>query len=39
MSKPIQIRMAGYGPPTTSFSKSLKFIGDKLKARPHAGRA
>jgi tripartite ATP-independent transporter DctP family solute receptor len=33
MSKPIQIRMAGYGPPTTSFSKSLKFIGDKLKAR------
>ncbi len=33
MSKPIQIRMAGYGPPTTSFSKSLKFIGDKLKTR------
>jgi TRAP-type transport system periplasmic protein len=33
MSKPIQIRMGGYGPPTTSFSKSLKFIGDKLKAR------
>jgi tripartite ATP-independent transporter DctP family solute receptor len=33
MSKPIQIRMGGYGPPTTSFSKSLKFIGDELKAR------
>jgi tripartite ATP-independent transporter DctP family solute receptor len=31
MSKPIQIRMAGYGPPTTGFSKSLKFIGDKLQ--------
>jgi tripartite ATP-independent transporter DctP family solute receptor len=24
--------MAGYGPPTTGFSKSLKFIGDKLLA-------
>jgi tripartite ATP-independent transporter DctP family solute receptor len=33
MSKPIQIRMAGYGPPTTGFSKSLKFIGDKLNTR------
>jgi tripartite ATP-independent transporter DctP family solute receptor len=33
MSKPIQIRMGGYGPPTTSFSNSLQFIGDKLKAR------
>jgi tripartite ATP-independent transporter DctP family solute receptor len=32
MSKPIPIRMAGYGPPTTGFSKSLKFIGDKLLA-------
>ena len=32
MSKPIQIRMAGYGPPTTGFSKALKFIGDKLQA-------
>jgi TRAP-type transport system periplasmic protein len=30
MSKPIQIRMGGYGPPTTGFSKALKFIGDKL---------
>ncbi|HMJ42612.1 MAG TPA: TRAP transporter substrate-binding protein [Pseudolabrys sp.] len=33
VSKPIQIRMGGYGPPTTSFSKSLKFIGDKLEAQ------
>ncbi len=33
MTKPIQIRMAGYGPPTTGFSKSLQFIGDKLQAR------
>jgi TRAP-type C4-dicarboxylate transport system substrate-binding protein len=32
MSAPIQIRMGGYGPPTTSFSKSLKSIGDKLEA-------
>ncbi len=32
MIQPIQIRMGGYGPPTTSFSKSLKFIGDKLEA-------
>ncbi len=33
MSKPIPIRMAGYGPPTTGFSKSLKFIGDKLQGQ------
>lgn len=32
MTKPIQIRMGGYGPPTTSFSKSLKLIGDRLEA-------
>ncbi len=32
MTTPIQIRMGGYGPPTTGFSKSLKFIGDKLAA-------
>ncbi len=32
MSKPIAIRMAGYGPPTTSFSKALKYIGDKLQS-------
>jgi len=33
MTRPIPIRMAGYGPPTTGFSKALKFIGDKLAAR------
>src|SRR5512135_4848 len=33
MSKPIPIRMAGYGPPTTGFNKSLKFIGDKLQGQ------
>jgi len=33
MSKPIKIRMGGYGPPTTGFSKSLKLIGDKLEAQ------
>ena len=32
MSKPIHIRMGGYGPPSTGFSKSLKLIGDKLEA-------
>ncbi len=31
-NKPIAIRMGGYGPPTTGFSKALKFIGDKLAA-------
>jgi TRAP-type transport system periplasmic protein len=31
MSNPIKIRMGGYGPPTTGFSKSLKFIGDRLE--------
>src|SRR4026208_2429529 len=30
MSRPIQIRMGGYGPASTGFSKSLKFIGDRL---------
>jgi TRAP-type C4-dicarboxylate transport system substrate-binding protein len=30
MSNPIHIRMGGYGPPTTGFSRSLKFIGDAL---------
>jgi tripartite ATP-independent transporter DctP family solute receptor len=29
---PIPIRMGGYGPPTTGFSKALKFIGDRLEA-------
>lgn len=33
MSAPIPIRMGGYGPPTTGFSRSLKFIGDKLKTQ------
>jgi TRAP-type C4-dicarboxylate transport system substrate-binding protein len=33
MAKPIQIRMGGYGPPSTGFSKSLKFIGDRLEAQ------
>ena len=33
MTKPIQIRMGGYGPATTGFSKSLKFIGDRLEAQ------
>ena len=32
MTAPIQIRMGGYGPPTTAFSKSLKFIGDRLES-------
>lgn len=31
MSGPIIIRMGGYGPPTTSFSRSLKLIGDALE--------
>jgi len=33
MSASIPIRMGGYGPPTTGFSKALKFIGDKLQGR------
>ena len=33
MAKAIQIRMGGYGPATTGFSKSLKFIGDRLDKR------
>jgi tripartite ATP-independent transporter DctP family solute receptor len=33
MAKPIAIRMGGYGPPTTSFSRSLKLIGDTLQAQ------
>src|SRR5690349_19815675 len=31
MSKPVKIRMCGYGPPTTGFSNLLKFIDDRLK--------
>ena len=30
MKKKIQIRLGGYGPPETSFSKALKFIGNGL---------
>jgi TRAP-type transport system periplasmic protein len=33
MAGPIKIRMGGYGPPTTSFSRSLKLIGHTLAAR------
>ena len=33
MTQPIKVRMGGYGPPTTGFSKSLKLIGDKLEAQ------
>ena len=32
MSNPIKIRMGGYGPPTTSFSRALKLIGNTLSA-------
>ena len=32
MSEPIMIRMGGYGPPTTTFSRALSAVGDKLKA-------
>src|SRR5258705_13272468 len=32
MADPIAIRMGGYGPPTTGFSRALKRIGDKLAA-------
>src|SRR6476469_1111455 len=33
MANPTKIRMGGYGPPSTGFSKSLKLIGDKLDAQ------
>src|SRR6202166_1725618 len=33
MGDPIQIRMGGYGPATTGFSRALKLIGDRLTAR------
>ena len=32
MSFKFYFRLGGYGPPTTSFSQSLKFIGDRLEA-------
>jgi len=31
LSEPHQIRLGGYGPPTTSFSRSLKMIGDRME--------
>jgi TRAP-type C4-dicarboxylate transport system substrate-binding protein len=31
MTDPIQIRMGGYGPASTGFSRALKFIGDRLE--------
>ncbi len=31
MTSPIQIRMGGYGPPTTGFSRALTFIGERLE--------
>jgi TRAP-type transport system periplasmic protein len=33
MGNPIQIRMGGYGPSTTGFSRALKLIGDRLTDR------
>jgi TRAP-type transport system periplasmic protein len=33
MTAPIQIRMGGYGPASTGFSRALKLIGDKLTAQ------
>ena len=33
MPAPIQIRMGGYGPPTTTFSRGLKLIGERLEAK------
>jgi TRAP-type C4-dicarboxylate transport system substrate-binding protein len=33
MSEPLKIRMAGYGPPTTTHSRGMKFIGDLLAAQ------
>jgi tripartite ATP-independent transporter DctP family solute receptor len=33
MVSPIKIAMSGYGPPSTGFSKSLKFIGDRVAAK------
>ena len=32
MTRPIPIRMGGYGPAATSFSRGLKLIGDRLTA-------
>lgn len=32
MTQPVQICMGGYGPPTTTHSRALKMIGDRLEA-------
>jgi TRAP-type transport system periplasmic protein len=32
MSRPIEIRMGGYGPATTGFSRGMKMVGDRLIA-------
>lgn len=32
MTKPIEIRMGGYGPSSTCFSKALKIVGDRVEA-------
>jgi tripartite ATP-independent transporter DctP family solute receptor len=32
MAEPIRIRMGGYGPASTGFSRALKLIGDRLRA-------
>src|SRR5947199_9354995 len=37
MADPIAIRMGGYGPPTTGFSRALKRIGDQLRAEFGSG--
>jgi len=39
MQRPIEIRLGGYGPPTTTFSRALKAIGDRLEAEFGAGVA
>src|SRR5438093_5392646 len=33
MGDPMTIRMGGYGPATTGFSRALKFIGDRLEGQ------
>lgn len=33
MNPPFTIRMGGYGPPTTSFSRALKLVGDTLQQK------
>src|SRR5438874_3079202 len=33
MSPPIQIRMSGYGPASTGFSRALKLVGERLTAQ------